>query len=235
MCPASRDRGDPLGHRENRLTTPVSRLAALAVCVAALAAGCGGNGGHLAATKVPAGFTVRVVKDQGFSIALPKNWRSLDAHEALSTSQLKRFRKANPQLGSEIRLLASPNSPIKLLAVGPNVRGGFLTNLNVIVTRVPSSISFEKWSKIEFEQIKKVAKVKGLAREETQLQPGRALHLTYRAGFNRASGSHAAYVHQYFVRNGGFLYVLTFSTRPADEPAYRKTFAESARTFRLTG
>jgi hypothetical protein len=213
----------------------MSRAAALVVCVAALAPGCGGNGGHPLATKVPAGFTVRAVKDQGFSIALPKDWRSLDAHEALSTSQLKQFRQANPQLGSAIRVLASPNSPIKLLAVDPNVKGRFLTNLNVIVTRVPSGISFEKWSKIEFEQIKEVAKVKGLTRKETQLQPGRALHLTYRAGFNRASGSHAAYVHQYFVRNGGFLYVLTYSTRPADERAYRQTFVESARTFRLSG
>src|SRR6266542_4831603 len=114
----------------------------VALCLAALLAGCGGNGGAPSATNVettaagagiPAGFTVRAVKDQGFSIALPKKWRSLDAHEALSSGSMKSFEKANPQLAAQIQALAQPNSPLKLLAIGPGGHGTFVTNLNVIV------------------------------------------------------------------------------------------------------
>jgi hypothetical protein len=215
----------------------------LLLCLVTLTAACGGNGEPPAAKNVetkaagpetPAGFTVRVVRDEGFSIALPKAWRSVDAQQVLSGG-LKEFRKANPQLGGELEALARPNSPIKLVAVDPKLEGGFATNLNVLVTPIPSGIEFDEWTSVQVAEIKKIATVKGLKRDETQLRPGRALHLTYRVSFKRPSGSFVAFVHQYMVKNDGLLYVLTYSTRPSSEPKYRQTFADSARSFRLTG
>jgi hypothetical protein len=148
---------------------------------------------------------------------------------------LKQFRKANPQLGSELEALARPNSPIKLVAVDPKLERGFATNLNLLVTEIPSGIEFDQWTSVQVAEIEKVQTVKGLKREETQLRPGRALHLSYRVSFKRPSGSFVAFVHQYMVKNDGFLYVLTYSTLPSTEPKYKKTFADSARSFRLTG
>jgi hypothetical protein len=208
-----------------------------------LATACGGNGEPPAAKNVqtkapgpetPAGFTIRVVKDEGFSIAVPKAWRSVDTQQVLSGG-LKQFRKANPQLGSELEALARPNSPIKLVAVDPKLERGFATNLNLLVTEIPSGIEFDQWTSVQVAEIEKVQTVKGLKREETQLRPGRALHLSYRVSFKRPSGSFVAFVHQYMVKNDGFLYVLTYSTLPSTEPKYKKTFADSARSFRLTG
>jgi hypothetical protein len=216
----------------------------VALCSTALLAGCGGNGGPPSATNVetkaappgvPAGFTVRVVKDQGFSIALPKTWRSIDAHEALNSGTMKRFEKANPQLAGQMQALAQPNSPLKLLALGPADDGNFLANLNVIVTRIPSDLSFDEWTSAELKEIEKVPSVKEVQKEETQLQPGQALHLNYRASFNRPSGSFEVHVHQWMVRNEGFLYILTYTTSPAQEPKQRQTFDDSAHTFQLTG
>jgi hypothetical protein len=238
----------PASYVEKRLTTRMHRAAAAAVvaaafCLAALSSGCGGNGGTPSATNVetkaagpavPAGFTVRAVKDQGFSVALPKKWRSLDAHEALSSGSMKSFEKANPQLAAQIQALAQPNSPLKLLAIGP--RGnGFVTNLNVIVTRIPSKLGFDEWTSTEVAEIQKVSTVKGLKQEKTQLQPGQALHLGYRASFNRAGGSFEVFVHQWMLKDKGVLYILTFTTSPAQEPKQRKTFDDSAHSFRLTG
>jgi len=148
---------------------------------------------------------------------------------------MKRFRRSNPQLGSALQALALPNSPIKLLAVGPASGSGFLTNLNVLVTRIPSQISFDEWKRTEAAEIKTVGAVRDLTEEETQLPPGRALHLTYHASFRHPGGSYTAFVHQYFVRNEGFLYVLTYTTLPSSEPRYRRTFADSAHTFQLIG
>jgi hypothetical protein len=220
------------------------RAAALvAVCVGVLAAGCGGDSGAPAATNVetkaggtgiPAGFTVRTVKNERFSIALPKKWRSLDARQVLAAGT-KDFEKANPELGGQVRALAQPSSPLKLLAIGPGGDGGFVTNLNVIVTQLPSDLEFDEWSSTEVKEIEKVPSVKNVRQEETQLPPGQALHLNYRASFNRANGgTFEVVVHQWMVKKDDFLYILTFTTAPSQEAKERQTFDESAHTFRLT-
>jgi hypothetical protein len=221
------------------------RAAALvALCIGVLAAGCGGDGGAPAATNVetkaagpgiPAGFTVRAVKNERFSIALPKKWRSLDARQVLAAGT-KDFEKANPELGGQVRALAQPNSPLKLLAIGPGGEGSFVTNLNVIVTQLPPDLEFDEWSSTEVKQIEKVPSVKAVKQEETQLQPGQALHLNYRASFNRANGTpFEVVVEQWMVKKDDFLYILTFTTAPSQEAKQRQVFDESAHTFRLTG
>jgi hypothetical protein len=216
--------------------------AVVVLCLAALMAGCGGKSGTPSATnvetktagpEVPAGFSVRAVKDQGFSIAVPKKWRSLDTHEALNSDSMKNFEKANPELRSQIEALAKPDSPVKLLAIAPG-KGTFVTNLNVIVTKIPSNLGFDEWTSAEVAEIQKVPTVKGLEQEKTQLQPGQALHLGYRASFNGSGGSFEVFIHQWMVKNKDFLYILTFTTSPVQEPKQRKTFDDSAHTFRLT-
>jgi hypothetical protein len=220
------------------------RVAVLVLFLATLVCGCGGSKQPGAATNVetkpagaraPAGFSLRVVKGQRFSIALPKDWTSLDAHEALNSGAMKRFRKVNPQLGGQMEALAQPNSPIKLLAIAPGPKGGFLTNLNVLVSHIPAAVPFETWSSAEVTDIQSVPTVKRLRHDETRLQPGRAVHVTYRAAFNRPSGPFVAVVHQYLVKKGAALYILTYTTQPRLELGLRKTFLESARTFWVSG
>jgi hypothetical protein len=220
------------------------RAAALvALCIGALSAGCGGDGGAPAATDVetkaggpgiPAGFTVRAVKNERFSIALPKKWRSLDAKQVLG-ARTKEFEKANPELGGQVQALAAPNSPLKLLAIGPGGDGSFVTNLNVIVTQLPPDLEFDEWTSTELKEIEKVPSVKDVRQEKTELPPGQALHLNYRASFNRASGSFEVVVNQWMVKKDNFLYILTFTTSPSQEAKQREIFDESAHTFRLTG
>jgi len=216
------------------------RAAILAMGLVLVVSGCGGKDAQRSATQaaapsMPAGFAVRHVPDHGFSIALPKQWESLDAREALNSDAMKRFRKVNPALGSQVEALTLPDSPIKLIALAPNKQGGFLTNLNVLVTELPADVSYDEWSSSEVAEIEKVPTVTGLRKEETQLSTGRALHVTYRAAFNRPNGRFVALVHQYLVKDDGSLYVLTYTTTPRLEPRLGKVFEQSARTFRLTG
>jgi hypothetical protein len=183
---------------------------------------------------VPAGFSVRVVEDQGFSIAFPRDWRSIDARAVLS-GRLADFRKANPQVGAAAEGLARPNSPVKLMAVDPSGAADFATNVSVLVTPIPAGISFEDWAATQVTEIRKVATVKRFAHEETQLGPGRALHLTYRASFNRPTGAFVALIDQYMVKRDDSLYILTYTTKPSSHSRERKVFADSARSFRLIG
>lgn len=219
------------------------RAAALLLGLAVLAGGCGGKEAAPSGTDVetraagpgvPAGFSVRVVEDQGFSIAFPKDWRSIDARAALSGG-LAAFKKANPQIGAAAEGLARPNSPVKLMAIDPSSAADFATNVNVLVTPIPAGISFEDWTAAQVSEIRNVPTVKRFAREETQLRPGRALHLTYRASFNRPGGAFVALIEQYMVKRDDSLYILTYTTKPSSHPRERKVFADSARSFRLTG
>ena len=118
------------------------------------------------------------------------------------------------------------DSPLTLIAVAPGRAGTFRTSLNVIQTRVPGSLSFEQLSRHEAEQVRLATHAKDIRQDETGLRGGRALRLRYRARSN-------AVVHQYFVRHGDFLYVLTYTTAPTAAARYAKIFDVSAHTFQL--
>ena len=190
-------------------------------------AGCGGSGGgHPAAPSRPTGFTVRGDSHTGFSIALPKSWRSLDRSTALTAARLRRFAKANSRLRAELQALAGPHSPIRLIAVDPTGQQSFRANMNLIQTRVPKSLSFEQLSKHEATQIKLVSPVHDMHQATLQLAAGPALRLTYHVG-------QSGVVYQYFVKHGSFLYVLTYTTSTAALVRYAKIFEMSAHTFQL--
>jgi hypothetical protein len=193
------------------------RLLLLAVLV--VLAGCGGS----TTQATPAGFTVRTVAEPSFSIALPKGWRSFDSRSSRAANEAAGH---NSALRMELRLLRKPDSPIKLIGLDPFAAGRFVTNMNVLQTQVPSSLSFEELARTEAAQIKLVSGVKEMRQQETVVPGGRTLHLSYRTRSN-------AMVHQYFVKHDELLYVLTYTTAPAGSARYAKIFDMSAHTFQV--
>jgi len=125
----------------------------------------------------------------------------------------------------ELQLLGKPDSPIKLIGLDPAART-FVTNMNVLQTRVPSSLSFEELARTEAAQIKLTSRVKEIRQQETVVPGGRTLHLSYRTRSNAA-------VHQYFVKHDELLYVLTYTSAPAESARYAKIFDMSAHTFQV--
>jgi hypothetical protein len=198
------------------------RRLALLLTLPVTVLGCGSSDGR-APTKTPAGFSTRAVQEPMLSIALPRQWRSFDARSSRSA-------KDSPALGSgmraELEILSRSDSPIKLIGLAPSAPRTFVTNMNLLQTRVPSSLSFDDLARTEARQVKLATGVKTIRQDETRLPAGRALRLRYRA----RSG---AVVHQYFVRNGEFLYILTYTTPPAQAARYAKIFDLSAHTFQI--
>jgi len=192
------------------------RLLLLAVLV--VLAGCGGN----TTQATPAGFSVRTVAEPSFSIAWPNGWRSFDGRSSRAANEAA---GRNSALRMELQLLGKPDSPIKLIGVDPAART-FVTNMNVLQTRVPSGLSFEELARTEAAQIKLVSGVKEMRQQQTVVPGGRTLHLSYRTRSN-------AVVHQYFVKHDAVLYVLTYTSAPAESAPYAKIFDMSAHTFQV--
>jgi hypothetical protein len=197
----------------------VSRRPLLLLCLAVLA-GCGG--GHATVT-IPDGFTVRTVEKPAFSLALPARWQSFGD---TSHTSAKRIAGGNERLRVELETLAQSDSPIKLIGVDPAGSERSATNMNVLQTRVPASVSFERMARIEAVQIRRASAIKHIEQETTDLPAGRTLHLTYHP---RAT----SLVQQYFVRHGDLLYVLTYTTPSADGARYASIFDQSAHTFQV--
>jgi hypothetical protein len=182
-------------------------------------AGCGGG----QAVTIPDGFTVRTVEQPAFSVALPQRWRSFGD---TSHTSAKSITGGNQRLRLELETLAKSDSPIKLIGVDPIGGLRSATNMNVLQTRVPSSISFDEMTRIEATQIRRASGIKRIEQEQTEVPAGRALHLTYHP---RAT----ALVQQYFVRHGDFLYVLTYTSSSGVGAHYAAVFDQSAHTFAL--
>jgi hypothetical protein len=181
-------------------------------------AGCGGGQATIA---IPDGFTVRTVAKPAISLALPRHWRSFGDTSHASAQSIA---GGNQRLRLELETLAQSDSPIKLIGVDPSGGLRSATNMNVLQTRVPSSISFDEMARIEATQIRRASGIERIEQETTDVPAGRALHLTYHP---RAT----ALVQQYFVRHGDFLYVLTYTSPSRAGARSAAIFDESAHTF----
>src|SRR5204863_9144032 len=169
------------------------------------------------------GFTVRAVEEPSFSVALPVGWRSFGDR---SHTNAKEVADTNERLRTELGTLAKSDSPIKLVAFDPASGRPFSTNMNVLQTEVPSTLSFDQMARTEARQISLASGIAEIKKEVTKVPAGRTLHLTYRPRAN-------VVLQQYFVRHGDLLYVLTYTTRAADTARYAKTFDRSAHTFQV--
>jgi hypothetical protein len=219
----------------------VRRLLAILPLVA-LAAGCGSSSEEAkqdtnvttvaSSPTTPAGFTVRKVRDQGFSIAVPKAWRSLDASSALSGAAVKQFEQENPAAAGAVQALSRPNSPMKLVALDPS-GSDFATNVNVLVSRVPEATPYDTWTKAEAAQVR-VLKPTHVRQGPVRLAPGKGYRLAYRAKLTIRGTPRELAIHQYMVKRGGSLYVITYTTSAGEEAKRTPTFERSAHTFELT-
>jgi hypothetical protein len=199
------------------VTGGVRRRPPLLLCLVVLA-GCGGGSDAVA---TPKGFTARTVEKPSFSVALPAGWRSFGDR---SHTNAKEVAGKNERLRTELETLAKSDSPIKLVAFDPASGQHFTTNMNVLQTEVPSSLSFDQMARTEARQIRLASGIAEIKKEVTKVPAGRTLHLTYRPRANLV-------LQQYFVRNGDLLYVLTYTTRSADAARHARIFDLSAHTF----
>jgi hypothetical protein len=208
-------------------------LILVAVALAALLLPACGGGGEDAGeepqeVEESGDFTRYEVSSAGFSIAVPKDWRTASADEAFTEDRLREMEAENPQLAPLLDALEGPDSLVKLVAFDPDVEGEFATNLNVLVEPVTVDITREQYFDATVSNVKKQLGA-DVEQERVDLPAGEALHLDYEQ--STSVGEIATVQYVLFEDETG--YVLTYTTLPRRLAERAEEFERSARSFEL--
>jgi hypothetical protein len=180
-----------------------------------------------------AGFTTYAVPAAKFSIAVPQSWRTFTADEVFADGEaLDELERENPEFAQYRDALSDPRSPMKLVALDPNVRGGFATNVNVVAQDVPDDVSFEDFAQANEAELRTLTAItSGLESDEVNLPAGRAQRLTYQARFTFNGQERSIATLQYGLVANGWTYVITYTALPEFADEYRNDFERSANSF----
>jgi hypothetical protein len=183
--------------------------------------------------ETAAGFTTHAVPSAGFSIAVPESWETFTAGEVFGDGGgLEQMARENPEYAPYLDALADPRSPMKLIAVDPDVRGAFATNLNVIAQDVADDFSFEDFVADSEAEVQSLARsARDFERDVVELPAGSAQRLRFRGQFRQNGETRSVSTLQYGVVANGWAYVLTYTTLPEFAAEYETDFVRSAMSF----
>jgi hypothetical protein len=175
-------------------------------------------------------FKRHTVPGQGMSLAVPAPWVAVSA--TLPASAIARLRRENPKLAPYLGQLSGPSSTAKFLALDPAVEGGFATNVNVVVARIPGSVTFDQYRTAI---VSEVGSIVGSARIDTRdvtVGGMRAVRLSYPFRITVGRTYTVATLQYAFLRAGKSV-VVTYTTLPRLKSRYAPTFAHSASSIRF--
>jgi hypothetical protein len=207
------------------------------VLAALFLAACGGGeeaaeGPRQAGTEN--GLTVYEVDSGGFSIAVPPGWDTVSADDLLDSGDLDVVAAENPEFEPYFRMLAGPDSPLKFVALDPDIRHGFATNLLVGVEDLPDGMKLDDYERATRLQISSLGTLQGeIEVGEAALPAGEARTMSYRMRLTVGGTETVFATRQYYLVDGDKGYVITFTTLPGLVDAYANSFVRSADTFRL--
>ena len=182
-------------------------------CRPARARSCRCSGNRALAKGAPAGFRTVNVAKAGFSIAVPKDWVTVDATSGNVTKVLKKARKAFPSLGDVLPANASAllAQHLKLLVIDKE-GASFHSNLNAIVFDQGESVTQDDIQQ-QLEQVDPNVSV-----ESTTIAGKSGVKATVHLTGNGADGSTVDVVAtQYYVKGPKGVLEITFSSA-ADAP-----------------
>lgn len=214
-----------------------SRPLALLTSLILLVAACGGGDGEPEAekpreTKSAGGFSIYEVASAGFSIEVPSSWKALSADEAFGEGSMDEFIEENPDFEPYRAAFEDPSSAFEFIALDPELREDFATNVNVVVQDIQGDLSFDEYAEAVLAEIREIAAVKGAVDEEVVTLPaGKAQKLSYLLDFTVGGKALTVSTLQYALLVDGTSYVITYSTLPGHEAELAQTFERSARSF----
>jgi hypothetical protein len=233
----------------------VSALAAVLAALGAAAAGCGGRGEAgpepaspvravatpqappaeprtivpLPELVVPEGFRARRVPEAGAQVAVPLGWIALTRLDSLFPGTLQTLGGIDRRVVGPIAALGVPDSPLKLLVLGPVRRSGFAATVTLMVADAGRPQPYGAWVRAATGALIARSQVRGeVTTSHVTLPVGRAVRMRFR----RLSGGAPAASVVYLSRGGGKAYYLALTSR-RHEVGLTRAFDTLARSLTI--
>jgi hypothetical protein len=168
------------------------------------------------------------------AFAVPGSWVPVDGRTLLSNPKVAVLVRENPGFGAIVDRLAQPDSPLKFVAVDPNVRQSFATNANVTVVSLGHRMTQSEFLRSTTTAYGGV-QIRNQRFTLVRLPGGTAVRATLQLRFTTPSGTKWISIRQYAFMRGTSAVTITYTTLPAFERGYRADFVASARSIRFTG
>ena len=175
-------------------------------------------------------FKRHALRGQGVSLAIPVSWVAVDA--SLPRSTIEQLSRENPKLAPYIGQLLGPGSPAKFVALDAALRGGFATNVNVVVAPTPT-LTFAQYRRVLVAEIRSVVGSAPIDDRAVTVGGARAVRLSYRLTL-RLGRKYRVQTLQYAFPRPGRSVVVTYTTLPGQASRYAATFARSAASIRFS-
>ena len=233
----------------------VSGLAAVVAAVAAVAAGCGARDDAEPGTAssvrpvaapetaprppsvivplpelvVPEGFRARRVPDAGAQVAVPLGWIALTRLDSLFPGTVQTLGGIDRRVVGPIAALGVPDSPLKLLVLGPVRKNGFAATVTLMVADAGRPQPYGAWVREATGALIARSQVRGeVTTSHVTLPVGKAVRMRFR---RVSAGAPAASV-VYLSRGGGRVYYLALTSR-RHEALLTQAFDTLARSLTL--
>jgi hypothetical protein len=188
-------------------------------------------GGAAAASTGTRTYTVAAAR---LSLAVPGSWVPVDARTLLSNPKIDELVRENPGFAAIVDRVRQPNSPLEFVAVDPNVRKGFATNVNVTVVPLRRAMTNGDFLRSTAAAYGGVT-IRKQRFTLVRLAAGTAVQATLELRFATPAGVKWISIRQYAFQRGASAVTVTYTTLPAFERGYRAAFLASARSLRFTG
>jgi hypothetical protein len=178
------------------------------------------------------------VRNEGFSLALPPDWRRFDMNPTTFDQQLQEALKANPELQPVFANLRQQ------IAVGvkffgfdqPGAKTGFATNVNVLRLRTPPGTTLDA---LVADCVKHMPLLPGIrqpvAHERLRTSAGECERFRYKMSMQVSPGqTRVLAITQFLFATPTDGYTVTLTTLEDREQQYAETFEKIGRSFRFT-
>jgi len=181
------------------------------------------------------GWPIYVVSEEGFSLAIPPEWRQVDTSPGKFEANYTQFLEMNPQLPFLGGIQPRMSPTIKFYGMDePGLSTGFATNVNVI--HVGSSLEGTLDSVVEgiIGDLQKVPMIsKPIRHERVKVGAGECELLRFRITVPMPGPNQVTAVTQYVFISSSGVHIVSMNTTTNREEHYSPIFEKIVQTFRL--
>jgi len=195
------------------------------------------SGITMAATTVKGEWKDYTVSAEGFALALPIGWTSLDLDPETIETSIKKVTKENPELGAIINQAEGMIAQgVKFFAFEFNntQSAAFPTSINVIRQELPNKPSLDEMAKLTTKQLEKMSNLeKKPTHRRIKIKAGEAEEFSYTMKVKSGKQTIAVSFSQYVIVNQNDLFIITLATIQNQAAKYAPTFKQIIESFQL--